>query len=107
MAGLFIAIIGTWAGPNTVAQALRCRAKSDPNCNIVVHVAMDMLVVRQSINKECMSTEKRLIDEIQVEPLFSPRKFSQSTPLGMLLFTLFLFVFIIIKIVFILSQLIV
>ncbi|KAI6653288.1 Cysteine protease ATG4A [Oopsacas minuta] len=79
--------LGTWAGPNTVAQALRCRAKSDPLCNIVVHVAMDMLVIRQSIKKECQMSERRLAEDmpVEVEPLFSPRQFSLSSPMGKLL----------------------
>ena len=57
-----------------MAQALRCRAKSDPLCDIVVHVAMDMLVIRQSIRKECQTPGIRFTEEtaVDVVPLFSP-----------------------------------
>ena len=33
--------VGTWFGPNTVAQVLRKFCKFDPSDDIAVHVAMD------------------------------------------------------------------
>ena len=57
-----------------MAQALRCRARCDPLSDVVVHVAMDMLVIRQSIRKECQTPGMRFTEEVAVEvvPLFSP-----------------------------------
>ena len=75
--------LGTWAGPNTVAQALRCRAKADPVFNIVVHVAMDMLVIKQNIKRECLKPAIRLADtQVEVEPLFTPIVTSKTDPIG-------------------------
>ena len=66
-----------------MAQALRCRAKSDPLSNIVVHVAMDMLVIKQNIKKECQMPPVPLSEtQVEVEPLFAPREFSKPNPIG-------------------------
>ena len=69
-----------------MAQALRCRAKSDQTFNIVVHVAMDMLVIKQNIKKECQMPTIRLADiPVEVEPLFTPNDLSKSNPIGQFL----------------------
>jgi len=46
--------VGTWFGPNTVAQVLRKLSKFDPSDDIVVHVAMDNTLVISEVKQECI-----------------------------------------------------
>ena len=45
--------MGTWFGPNTVAQVLRKFCKFDPSNDIVVHVAMDNTLVIREVKQAC------------------------------------------------------
>merc|ERR550517_976621 len=46
--------VGTWFGPNTVAQVLRKLCKLDPSDDIVVHVAMDNTLVITEVKQACI-----------------------------------------------------
>jgi len=46
--------VGTWFGPNTVAQVLRKLCKLDPSEDIVVHVAMDNTLVITEVKQACV-----------------------------------------------------
>ncbi|XP_037070026.1 cysteine protease ATG4B-like [Pollicipes pollicipes] len=48
--------VGTWFGPNTVAQALRHVAAHDTWLQPVLHVAMDSCVVRDEVRRDCRGT---------------------------------------------------
>ena len=45
--------VGTWFGPNTVAQVLRKLCKFDPSNDIAVHVAMDNTLVISEVKQAC------------------------------------------------------
>jgi len=45
--------VGTWFGPNTVAQVLRKLCKFDPSNDIAVHVAMDNTLVINEVKQAC------------------------------------------------------
>lgn len=51
--------VGAWFGPNTVAQVLKKLALYDSWSNLVVHVAMDNMVVLEDIYKRCESVAPR------------------------------------------------
>jgi len=46
--------VGTWFGPNTVAQVLRKLCKYDPSNDIAVHVAMDNTLVISEVKETCI-----------------------------------------------------
>jgi len=46
--------VGTWFGPNTVAQVLRKLCLYDPNNDLAVHVAMDNTLVLQEVRQTCL-----------------------------------------------------
>merc|ERR1719228_1957464 len=46
--------VGTWFGPNTVAQVLRKLCKFDPSNDIAVHVAMDNTLVISEVKETCI-----------------------------------------------------
>lgn len=45
--------VGQWFGPNTVAQVLKKLASEDGNTDIVIHVAMDNMIVTSEIKNLC------------------------------------------------------
>jgi cysteine protease ATG4 len=47
--------VGTWFGPNTVAQVLRKLCKYDPSDDMAVHVAMDNTLVINEVRETCLS----------------------------------------------------
>merc|ERR1719150_10375 len=46
--------VGTWFGPNTVAQVLRKLCKFDPSNDICVHVAMDNALIISEVKQTCL-----------------------------------------------------
>jgi len=46
--------VGTWFGPNTVAQVLRKLCKYDPCNDICVHVAMDNALIISEVKQSCL-----------------------------------------------------
>jgi len=46
--------VGTWFGPNTVAQVLRKLCKYDPSNDICVHVAMDNALIISEVKQTCL-----------------------------------------------------
>jgi len=47
--------VGTWFGPNTVAQVLRKLCKFDPSNEVAVHVAMDNTLIISEVKQACIS----------------------------------------------------
>jgi len=50
--------VGTWFGPNTVAQVLRKLCLYDPSDDLVVHVAMDNTLVINEVRETCLQPPK-------------------------------------------------
>lgn len=50
--------VGQWFGPNTVAQVLKKLVRYDDWCSIVVHVALDNVVVTDEIYSLCLESER-------------------------------------------------
>jgi len=46
--------VGTWFGPNTVAQVIRKLCKLDPREDVAVHVAMDNTLVISEVKQTCI-----------------------------------------------------
>ena len=55
--------VGTWFGPNTVAQVLRKLCKFDPRDDIAVHVAMDNTLVISEVKQACIVDTTDNIEE--------------------------------------------
>jgi len=49
--------VGSWFGPNTIAQTLKKVSSFDHTNNIVIHVALDNVVVIEEINRKCNSDQ--------------------------------------------------
>lgn len=52
--------VGTWFGPNTVAQVLRKLCLYDPSNDLAVHVAMDNTLVLQEVRQTCLVQENQV-----------------------------------------------
>ncbi|XP_037927837.1 cysteine protease ATG4B isoform X2 [Teleopsis dalmanni] len=50
--------VGQWFGPNTVAQVIKKLVRYDDWCSIVVHVAMDNIIVTDDIYSLCLENPK-------------------------------------------------
>lgn len=46
--------VGTWFGPNTVAQVLRKLCKFDPSNDVSIHVAMDSALIITEVKQSCL-----------------------------------------------------
>lgn len=46
--------VGTWFGPNTVAQVLRKLLRFDPHNELVIHVAMDNTLILSEVKEACL-----------------------------------------------------
>jgi len=61
--------VGTWFGPNTVAQVLRKLCLYDPSEDIAVHVAMDNTLVINEVRESCQVPAKTEGEENSWKPL--------------------------------------
>ncbi|KAG4074005.1 hypothetical protein HA402_014210 [Bradysia odoriphaga] len=61
--------VGEWFGPNTVCQVLRKLVKYDDWCSIVVHVAMDNVVVTDEIINLCQDNQDSWKPLLLIVPL--------------------------------------
>jgi len=61
--------VGTWFGPNTVAQVLRKLCLYDPSEDIAVHVAMDNTLVINEVRESCLKPAKNEGEESSWKPL--------------------------------------
>merc|ERR1719285_188182 len=61
--------VGTWFGPNTVAQVLRKLCLYDPSEDIAVHVAMDNTLVINEVRESCLKPAKNEGEESSWRPL--------------------------------------
>ncbi|ODN02098.1 Cysteine protease ATG4B [Orchesella cincta] len=67
--------IGSWLGPNTVAQALKKILSSEyVSLDIALHIAMDSTVVKSEIKKACFTTSGHAL------PISVPPAYIVSTP---------------------------
>lgn len=61
--------VGSWFGPNTVAQVLKKLAVYDEWSSIVIHIAMDNTVIENDIKSVCKEDGKSTCDIIGVRQL--------------------------------------
>lgn len=55
--------IGSWFGPNTVAQAIKKLSMFDENSNLIVHVSLDNSVIISEIRQLCLGSKSKQMEK--------------------------------------------